>query len=61
MFHTLDLDRSFAVFVTENGVDVGLFETPRTTFSDGETPIDSILGETTREGVLRAMGVPDVE
>lgn len=57
--HTIDMPRSFAVFVTETGADVGLFEEPRTTFSEGFDRIDSILGETTREGILRAMGVDE--
>nr|MBK7069726.1 hypothetical protein [Deltaproteobacteria bacterium] len=59
VLHTIDMPRSFAVFVTETGADVGLFETPRTTFSEGFDCIDSILGETTREGILRAMGVDE--
>lgn len=59
VFHALDHHESFAVLVTESGVDVGMFEVPRTDFSDGQTRIDSILGETTREGILRAMGVDD--
>ncbi len=58
VFHTLEDDQSFAVLVNENGATVGLFETPRTRFSNGATPVDSILGETTRDGILTAMGAP---
>ncbi|MEZ4394226.1 MAG: hypothetical protein R3A48_24400 [Polyangiales bacterium] len=59
VYLSLEDAESFAVLVIENGEEVGTFETPRTVFSQGSDPVDSILGETTREGILRAMGVDD--
>ncbi len=59
VLHAIEMRDSFAVLVSEDGNDVGTFETPRTAYSEGDPQIDSILGETTREGILRAMGVPE--
>ncbi len=58
VFHTLDREESFVVIVKESGTKIGMFETPRTDFTEEETLIDSILGETTRDGILTAMGAP---
>lgn len=59
VLHAIEMRDSFAVLVADNGNDVGTLETPRTPYSEGDSVIESILGETTRDGILRAMGVDD--
>ncbi|MFO0624485.1 MAG: hypothetical protein U0325_02625 [Polyangiales bacterium] len=59
VYYAMQTDRGFAVLVLESGATTGVYEEPRTFFSEGKILVDSILGETTRDGILRAMGVDD--
>jgi len=50
-------DDRFGVVVTLAGADVGSFELSAIELP-GVPKIDAVKGETTREGILRALGVP---
>lgn len=54
-YSVVDGDASFRVRVFENGKETTCFEDPPTSWSDA-CRVDAILGATTRDGILRAIG-----
>ncbi len=58
VYLAVDKPESFSVLVMGDGDQFGIFETPVTWSPKAYRRLDSVLGETTREGILRAMGAP---